>query len=114
VGRGHIRVLRAGGVGNTVSGLGTILASQALLLFLSIHTTKKRLKPQTHVLLSCAVAGVLTALLGLGVFFNLGVGIEGERFLDFVRVLINPQANILLTWSSLWGVEHCFLCISPE
>lgn len=112
MGRGHIRVLRAGGVGNTVSGIGTILASQALLLFLSIHTTKKRLKPQTHVLLSCAVADVLTALLGLGVFFNLSGRREipgrrsgsyqstGEHFVDLGQ--------------SLGGVEHCFLCISLE
>jgi ABC-type Fe3+-siderophore transport system permease subunit len=40
-----------------------VIGGQAILLFLSVDTSQKRLKPRTHILISCAVTGLLTALL---------------------------------------------------
>ena len=51
--------------------IAAILASQALLLFLSVDTSHKRLKPQAHILVSCVAAAVLTALLTSGIVWSL-------------------------------------------
>ncbi len=42
---------------------GAILGGQTLLLFLSVDTSFKRLKPRAHILVSCAATSFLTARL---------------------------------------------------
>lgn len=79
-----------------------LLASQALLLFLSVDTSQKRLKPQTHIWLSCSVGGALTALLVSGLVFSVGVGISGDQFLDRVDALIRTTGSALMTLGALW------------
>jgi len=76
-----------------------LLASQALLLFLSVDTSHKRLKPRAHVLVSCAVAAVLTALLTAGVIWSLGFAIRGDNFWD---ALFEKEASVLVFWGALW------------
>jgi len=43
--------------------ISIFLVGQALLLFLSVDTSFKRLKPRAHVLVSCTVAALLMAVL---------------------------------------------------
>ena len=76
-----------------------VLVSQPLLLFLSVDTSQKRLKPRAHILVSCAVAGVLTALLASGVIWSLGFAARGE---DFWKGLFEKEGNVLLFWGALW------------
>lgn len=78
---------------------GAVLASQALLLFLSVDTSQKRLKPRANILVSCAVAGILTALLTSAVIWSSGFAIGGE---DFWKQLFDKEVNILLFWGALW------------
>jgi hypothetical protein len=78
---------------------GAVLASQALLLFLSVDTSQKRLKPRAHILVSCTVAAVLTALLSSAVVWSLGFAIRGD---NFWRGLFEKEANILIFWGALW------------
>jgi hypothetical protein len=80
---------------------GAVLASQALLLFLSVDTSRKRLKPRTHVLVSCAVAGLLTALLTSAIVWSLGFAIRGDDFWD---ALFKGEGTILLFWAGLWAL----------
>src|SRR5450759_2938551 len=40
-----------------------ILAGQAILLFLSVDTSNKRLKPKTHIAVTCVVTAALLSLL---------------------------------------------------
>jgi len=79
--------------------VGAILASQALLLFLSVDTTQKRLKPRSHILFSVAVGAVLTTLLSSAVIWSLGFAIHGDRFWDN---FFDKQYNLLLFWAALW------------
>ena len=86
---------------------GTLLTSQALLLFLSVDTSQKRLKPRSHVLMSVAVGGALFALLSSAVIWSLGVAIKGEKAWG---KLFDEEPNILLFWVILWvfwGVVFC-------
>jgi hypothetical protein len=78
---------------------GAILASQALLLFLSVDTSQKRLKPRAHILVSCSVAAFLTALLTTAVTWSLGVAIRGDKF--SIRFL-GKEVDILAFWGALW------------
>ena len=70
-----------------------VLASQALLLFLSVDTSQKRLKPRSHILVSVTVGALLTALLSSAVIWSLGFAIRGD---DFWKSLFEKEANLLL------------------
>ena len=76
-----------------------VLASQALLLFLSVDTSQKRLKPRSHILVSVTVGALLTALLSSAVIWSLGFAIRGD---DFWKSLFEKEANLLLFWGALW------------
>jgi hypothetical protein len=85
---------------------GAILASQALLLFLSVDTSHKRLKPRAHILVSCAVVALLTALLTSAVIWSLGVAVRGDKFLnfffDFAHGFFDENNHLLIFWGALW------------
>lgn len=76
-----------------------LLVSQATLLFLSVDTSQKRLKPRAHVLVSTSIAALLTALLLSAVIWSLGLALRGEDFWD---KLFNTQRSVLLFWAALW------------
>jgi len=78
---------------------GAVLASQALLLFLSVDTSQKRLKPRSHILVSVTVGALLTALLSSGVIWSLGFAIRGEGFWG---KFFDKQTNILAFWGAAW------------
>jgi hypothetical protein len=78
---------------------GAILASQTLLLFLSVDTSQKRLKPRTHILVSVAVGALLIALLTSALVWSLGFAIRGDKFWGS---FFDKQSNILLFWGTAW------------
>lgn len=61
---------------------GIFFGGEVLLLFLSVDTSFKRLKPRAHILVSCTVAAIFMALLTAAAIWSLGLGISGTRFLD--------------------------------
>jgi hypothetical protein len=81
--------------------IAAILACQALLLFLSVDTSQKRLKPRTHILVSVTVGALLTALLSSAVIWSLGFAIRGDNFWE---KFFEKQYNLLLFWAALWLV----------
>jgi len=78
---------------------GAILASQALLLFLSVDTSQKRLKPRAHILVSLTVGALLTALLSSAVIWSLGFAIRGDNLWG---KFFDKEMNILLFWGVAW------------
>lgn len=79
--------------------IAAVLASQTLLLFLSVDTSQKRLKPRSHVLVSVTVGALLTALLSSAVIWSLGFAIRGE---DFWKSFFEKEGNLFLFWGGLW------------
>lgn len=79
--------------------IAAVLASQALLLFVSIDTSEKRLKPRAHIVVSCVAAALLTALLASGIIWSLGFAIRGD---NFWKSFFEKEANLLLFWGALW------------
>lgn len=77
------------------------VVGEAILLFLRVDTSQKRLKPRTHVMVSAATAGFFLALLTLGAVFSFGVAIRGDNFLP--GNLILAAVWTLLAWAA-WAV----------
>jgi hypothetical protein len=82
--------------------LVAVIGGQALLLFLSVDTTQKRLKPRTHIWVSCVVTGLLLALLTFAAVIAFGVGLRGDAFLDLLDRPTNSGAWILVVCALLW------------
>ncbi len=76
-----------------------VIAGQALLLFLSVDASFRRLKPRTHILVSSVVTATLSALLMGAAIFSLGFGIYGDKFGG--RFLDDYW---LICWGGLWLV----------
>jgi hypothetical protein len=62
--------------------VAVVLAGQAILLFLSVDTSFKRLKPRSHIAVSCIAASMLFALLTFAGMSSVGVAALGDKFLD--------------------------------
>jgi hypothetical protein len=82
-----------------------ILLSQALLLFLPVDTSQKRLKPRTHLLVSVTVAALLTGLLSSAIIWSLGFAVRGPSFWD---KFFDKQMNLVLFWAALWVLWAIF------
>ncbi len=76
--------------------IAIVLGGQALLLFLSVDTTQKRLKPRAHILLSVSLAALLTALLAFAVIGSIGVAVRGDKFGE------GSSANPFVFFGGLW------------
>lgn len=76
-----------------------VLAGEAILLFLSVDTTQKRLKPQTHLAISVVVASMLFALLAFAVFSAIGAAIFSDKFIDNFW---GTEVQVIAIWMGLW------------
>jgi len=84
--------------------IAVVLSGQALLLFLSVDTSQKRLKPRAHILVSCIVTAMLCALLTFAAICSLGFAVSGDKFGD---EHLNTAAQALGFWGIpwvLWGI----------
>jgi hypothetical protein len=81
--------------------LAIFLLVQALLLFLSVETSFKRLEPRSHILVSCTVAALLMAVLTAAGFWSLGFGVVGE---GFGRAFFPTDGTVLVFCVGLWLV----------
>ena len=82
---------------------GAVVLGAILLLWLSVDTTKKRLKPRTHILISALTTGLFLSILTMTIFFAVGLGVRGE---DFFNVL--PQSPSLLVFVSAFAIPWLF------
>lgn len=81
--------------------IAIVLAGQAVLLFLSVDTSQKRLKPRAHILVSCTVGALLTALLTFAVIGTIGVAVRGDKFGE--GSFANPFVFFGVFWF-FWGI----------
>ena len=76
-----------------------VIAGQAILLFLSVDTSFKKLKPRAHIAVSVTVTSMLFALLAFAAFYSVGLAVRGDKFGD---VFLATEANVLGVWVALW------------
>jgi len=60
---------------------GVIIAGEVLLLWLGADSSRRKLKPRTHILFSIASAAFFMAILTVGVAFCFGIAIRGDEAL---------------------------------
>lgn len=79
--------------------IAAVLSGQALLLFLSVDTSRKKLKARTHIAISVAVSSMLFGLLTLAVIFCIGFAAHGD---NFGSGFLDTSAKFVRGWVVLW------------
>lgn len=79
-----------------------LVFGQALLLFLSVDTSHKRLKPRAHILISCTVTGILFGLLTIAAAWSLVAGVYGDRGGPDKVLGVDTFLIALWAWGLLW------------
>ena len=87
---------------------GIFLSGQALLLFLSVDTSFKHIKPRAHILISCTVAALLMATLTAAGIWSLGFGVSGEKFGDTFFPTEGIVWSFCLGLWLVWGILFYF------
>jgi len=82
--------------------LGILAGGQALLLFLSVDASRRKLKPRRHVLLSAATAAMLIALLTQAAAYSLLGGIFGDGE-PLWKSLLGDRGRVVALLLALWG-----------
>ncbi|MGO9642303.1 MAG: hypothetical protein ACLP1Y_13490 [Candidatus Acidiferrales bacterium] len=77
---------------------GVVLCGEALLLFLSVDTSRQRLKPRAHILVSCTVAAALTAMLTAAAIWSVVLAANGDAFMDSGVAFVCFLAGLWLLW----------------
>lgn len=84
--------------------MAMLVGGQALLLFLSVDTTKRRFTPRTHVAVSIATSALLVALLSFAAFWTLASGIVGDEMdKESIFRWIDSRGEVLAWWAGLWA-----------
>lgn len=86
---------------------GIVMLSEGLLLWLSVDTTPRRLKPRTPILVSAITTGLLLAIMTLAMFLAVGLAVRGEPFLDIGWTAV--LCAFAIPWL-VWGVLFYRLC----
>jgi hypothetical protein len=76
-----------------------LVAGQAILLFLSVDTSFKKLKPRAHIAVSVIVTSMLFALLAFGGLSAVGAAAYGDKFID--RYWLSA-AQMFGVWAAIW------------
>lgn len=74
--------------------IAAVVVGQALLLFLSVDTSFKKLKPRGHVAVSVTVASMLFALLAFAALTCLAAAFSVDKFFDWLWWI----------WAAIWVV----------
>lgn len=85
-----------------------VMLGGILLLWLSVDTTQKRLKPRTHILVSALTAGLFLAILTAAAIFAFGLAVWGEKFIDWVG-LAGLLSAFGIPWL-VWGILFYRFC----
>jgi len=82
---------------------GAVMLGEALLLWLSVDTTQRGLKPRTHILVSALTTGLLMAILTVAIVLAFGLGVWGEKFIPDFGGLASVLGAFAIPWL-VWGI----------
>ncbi len=78
-----------------------LVGGQALLLFLSVDTSWRRLKPRRHIAITAALTGLLITLLAVCGFLSLAVAFH-EDSLSWEWAGVGVDVWVLIFWAMSW------------
>jgi len=79
--------------------IAVLISGQALLLFLSVDASFKKLKPRTHIAVSVTVGSMLFALLVFAGLSAAGAAVEGDAFFDHFWI---SEIQVIAIWAAIW------------
>jgi hypothetical protein len=79
--------------------IGILVCAQVVLLFLSVDTSQKRLKPRAPILVSYTVTAMLFALLTFAALSSLGAAVYSDKFSDRFWP---TETYVIVVWAILW------------
>jgi len=79
-----------------------LCAFEAILLFVSVDTSQKRLRPRTHVALTCFVTATLIALLTVAAILSIAVAAKSKALDGLFDPLAKLFVFVFLIWFA-WG-----------
>jgi len=82
--------------------VAVVFIAQFLLLFISVDTSNRRLKPRARLLLPATLTGLFTAVLAFGACTSLLVAFTGDKFFDYLDHHQSLSYSFLLVWPLLW------------
>lgn len=93
-----------------------ILGAQILLVFLSVDSSWRRLKPQRHLMVTVSLVGFLVAILTVAIVFVIGVAYSGDDFEAVAWIKELPEnlqlaaifASPILIWAFWAGLFYAF------
>lgn len=77
-----------------------LVAGEALLLFLAVDRSRRRLTPRRHILLSVLSGALLLALLSAAAAWSVDAALSGDRS----RLVPSSDWGVLAIWLGLWGL----------
>jgi hypothetical protein len=85
--------------------IAVFVCGEAMLLFISVDATQKRLSPRASVKGTVAIVGILLALLTFCAAFSIGAAVQGDKFGDsFLSSLaVVVLGSMGLLWA-FWGI----------
>jgi hypothetical protein len=93
--------------------IAMVLSGQALLLFLSVDTSWKRLKPRVHVAVTCGAAAILLALLSVAAILALAFTVPENRWSDLISSAASAFGLCAALWIC-WGILFYFYARNSE
>lgn len=83
--------------------VGILVGGQAVLLFVSVDSSRRRLKPRQHILVSLATIALLLGVLTFAAVWSLLAGVFGDEVLEGpFKMLSGTPVKILGWWFGLW------------
>ena len=89
--------------------VSSLAACQALLLFLSVDTSFRRLRPRRHLAVTAALSMFFAAVLVLAGVFSLDAGLYGDESSSISAVFTYPL--LLLAWLGIWLAWAMLFCL---
>ena len=80
--------------------IGILVGGQALLLFLSVDASHRRLKPRQHVLVSVSLAGLFIALLTIATLSSVTAAVFLED--KYPALVKSIHRDVLTWWMGFW------------
>jgi hypothetical protein len=87
-----------------------LTCGQLLLLFVSVDTSWRRLKPQRHAKVTAGLVGIMVTILAFAAMFSIGMAFSGDEFMNSTftdmtefQALTVLVVVVLVVWA-FWGV----------
>ncbi len=81
--------------------IAAVVVGQAVLLFLSVDTSFRKLKPRAHVAVSVTAAAMLCALLIFAGLSALGAAVYSDKFIDNFWT---SATEMIAVWAGIWAI----------